>query len=291
MKRWVTFALLLTLVLSARPGLAWGVKGHTWITENAVALLPAGPLQTYVDLNAREIVEDALAPDLQWKDGTVGILEGPNHYLDLEAVTPQLNPADLPRYREEAARLFTTRGLAYNQSGFLPWRIVEMYQGLVNAFRDDPRNIALYAGALAHYVGDATQPLHVTVDFDGRAGQRVGGRKYLQGIHSDYETGFLGGANLEFQQSSLALATAPQPVADPCAAAVATIFESHKLVDPLYAIVGAAQGPDRYQQWAPELAQLTRTQLAKAGSLLASLWLTAWQEAGSPALTPAAGRS
>src|SRR5678816_2308885 len=63
--------------------------------------------------------------------------------------------------------------------GYLPYAIVEHYGRLVNAFRHwrnattpEAREAARadavhYAGVMGHYVGDAAQPMHMSVHYNG----------------------------------------------------------------------------------------------------------------------------
>lgn len=275
-------ALFVMAIASVSPSFAWGTKGHTWTCENAVALLPDGPLKEYIRSQLGRIAVSSLTPDFQWKDGSNGTFEKPNHYIDLENIAPNPEPTDLPRTRIEASRLYTRLGLKHSDGGFLPWRIEEMYLELVNAFKTRPDDIALCAGALSHYAADATQPLHTTIHYDGRTDRREDGRKFLQGIHVDYEITFVEDRNIEFRQSSLALARPARKLDDVFGEAVRVIFAAHSKVDGLYAVAEAHQGEGKYAAWERELGAMTRGQLAEAATFTASLWLTAWEEAGRP---------
>jgi len=265
------------------PAHAWGAKGHTLVTENAVRLLPDGPLKAYMSDHVGGLSFNCLAPDFQLKDGISGALEGPEHYINLESVAPNMRPDDLPRNRADEARRVTDLGLSYADAGFLPWRIEDMELALANAFRADRRNIVLFAGLLSHYAADATQPLHTTVDYDGRPGP--GGAKALKGIHAEYEITYLEEEGLEFRQSSLSLAKPAPQVDDVFGEALAVIFESNACVEAVYRCAEAhSSGPDKYGAWDAEIGPMTRERLACGATLVATLWLTAWKAAGSPDL-------
>jgi len=275
---WVVLGVLLCV-----PAYAWGVKGHTLITENAARLLPEGPLKAYVSTHTGGLSFNCLAPDFQLKDGIGGALEGPEHYINLENVAPHMSPGDLPRNRADEARRVTELGLSYGDAGFLPWRIEDMELALANAFRANKRDIVLYAGLLSHYAADATQPLHTTVDYDGRSG--VGGAVVLKGIHAEYEITYLEDEGLEFRGSSLAVAKPCAPIDDVFGAALAVIFESNARVDSVYRCAEAhPAGPDKYSAWDAEIGPMTRERLACGATLVASLWSTAWEAAGAPDL-------
>ena len=68
----------------------------------------------------------------------------------------------------------------YAQAGMLPFRVRECYGKLVNSIRagrlnDAPgqyprdEHAAKWAGYLAHYLGDNTQPHHATIDYQSRS--------------------------------------------------------------------------------------------------------------------------
>lgn len=276
---------LLFLLAFAHAASAWGVKGHTWVDDNAIELLPEGELQDYMRAAFKDTSFYTLVPDFQLKDGESGKLEGPNHFLNIERLTDHgVDLAEIPTTREGASRLYTDLELGYWDVGWLPWRIQEIYLGLVNAFRAAPRDVNLYAGLLAHYAADATQPLHTTVHYDGRADRVEDGVKFRKGIHFDYEIIFLEDHNIEFRESSLALAQPSQRIDDPFEAAMDTILEANTHVDTLYDVADRHWGDGKYEAWEPELADFTRERLAAASHLVASLWLSAWIEAGRPDL-------
>ena len=67
-------------------------------------------------------------------------------------------------------------------NGTGPWRIMQLYRMAVDAFKSGDNKAALeYAGAMSHYIGDLSQPLHVSENYDG---QKTGNT----GIHSWFET-------------------------------------------------------------------------------------------------------
>ena len=66
------------------------------------------------------------------------------------------------------------------RAGTLPWTIEGVSDQLESAWRrGDCDAVLRLSGYLAHYVGDASQPLHSTIHYDGYAGDR--------GIHARIE--------------------------------------------------------------------------------------------------------
>lgn len=276
-----TAVVVLMLVIGAGPALAWGGKGHEWTVSNAIALLPDGRLKDYLREQEGRIRYNSLIPDFQWKDGAISKLESPEHYIDLEVIANPPTPSDIPSTRLDAARLYTARGLRYSNGGFLPWRIQELYWALANAMKTDPESVPFWAGVLAHYAADATQPLHTTIHFDGWV-NGSSGPKELQGIHLDYELSFVEDQGFDFRNSALAMAAPPAVIPDIHQATAQLVCESWGYVTQIYDVARRHRGPDKYPAWERELGAMTRARLARAATFVASLWLTAWHEAGEP---------
>jgi hypothetical protein len=71
--------------------------------------------------------------------------------------------------------------------GALPFRVKQMYDLMVEAVsKGDAREFIALAGTMAHYVGDACQPLHVSMFHHGRPGHPED-----SAVHGDYETKML----------------------------------------------------------------------------------------------------
>src|SRR6202041_363784 len=86
--------------------------------------------------------------------------------------------------------------------GLQPWETVEVWQRLkavlreyrhLSAAKQDTRGVELaatfYAGWLGHYVGDGSQPLHTTINYDGWVGKdNPNGYTTDHTIHAQFET-------------------------------------------------------------------------------------------------------
>ena len=97
--------------------------------------------------------------------------------------------ADIPRDMKDPR---------YQQAGMLPFRVEDAYSKLVEQLRagrlnDKPgqfprdEHAAKWAGYLAHYVADNTQPQHATIDYKSadllRRQARVAQRPRADGVH------------------------------------------------------------------------------------------------------------
>lgn len=188
----------LAAIAAPHAALAWGATGHRMIGELAAEALPADlPAFLRSPAAAATLGELAREPD-RWKDAgrTHDADLDSAHYLDLNDQGRVLGGpalAELPPTRaafETALRVYGTDGW---RAGYLPYAIVEGWQQLARDFAywraaaagarlaADPRHRAWLAadaarrqnlilsdlGTFAHYVGDGSQPLHVSVHFNG----------------------------------------------------------------------------------------------------------------------------
>lgn len=190
--------LILTLVfltLSLSPNaLAWGRRGHAMIAAHAAYLIGEGEVARMLQSRAFDLAYYANVPDMLWKKPDYYKAEWFNHFMDMEIFQREIKDMSLsdafrmsrqdfaekfPKFPENAGRSF--------------WRIQEFVQRLDAvaksvAVKDLPlekrhelqAEWLVVAGTLAHYLGDLSQPLHCTENYDGeKSGQK--------GIHSFFE--------------------------------------------------------------------------------------------------------
>lgn len=131
-----------------------------------------------------------------------GIDEGKMHFIDLEFFNPDPSQRtyrhDLsakPKF-EDVPRDKTDR--RYIDAGYLPLRVEQSYDELVQAIEegrlrpmggDRLNNAAAWAGRLAHYLQDNTQPHHATIDY--RSASYFPGEERAPNVHGMMEYGFL----------------------------------------------------------------------------------------------------
>jgi len=266
-KRSLAFLFLLL------PALAWGPKGHKAITQYAIWNLPEGELKALFTGWQEALKEASLDPDRR-RNQVPG--EAHRHFFSAELYEPWPFPS-FPMTLEEAKARFGEATL--EKAGVLPWAIEESYQALVRAFQSgDQAAILRAAGDLAHYVGDAHQPLHTTLDFDGQS--------WLNGgIHALFEATLLDAYFDEVAEYR----PRPARIVDEGALALAfaIIREDYPLVRTLNQELWKvkrlySEFDRRYYQtlWQGLFGEVARVQLRRAGGRLASLYLTAWREAG-----------
>lgn len=140
--------------------------------------------------------------------------------------------------------------------------------------RDD---VATHMGLLAHFVGDAAQPLHTTIHHHGWAGDNPKGYTTDRGIHSYIDGAIVTHHHVDFDALSGPVAdTAIVPPADPLnpwPETLAYIQSSFARVEPLYALKLSGdleREPGR---------ALISSCMTDAARFLANLYSAAWRAA------------
>jgi len=176
----VAAALVIALFAPARAS-AWGFEAHKYITRRAIDLLPP-ELKPFYERHRDEVVMRATDPDL-WRN--VGWEDDPNHFLDFGAMEYGEYPFTvLPRELGAAIEKFGMATLKGN--GMVPWRASELFGHLRRSLEGFTRgpygstDMILFSGALSHYIQDAHQPFHASINYDG---QLTGN----SGIHARFE--------------------------------------------------------------------------------------------------------
>jgi hypothetical protein len=188
----------LCLVAAASSALAWGATGHRIIGELGVVTLPPETPAFLHSLDvAKDVGELAREPD-RWRGSgkTHDSTRDPGHFVNVDdsgkiSGGPALN--DLPSTRGAYETALRAVGTDTAKAGYLPYAIVDGWQQLTKDFaywrvldaaiprernaerkawleRDMARREALTLndlGVWAHYVGDASQPMHVSIHYNG----------------------------------------------------------------------------------------------------------------------------
>ncbi len=180
-------APLALLLVAACPAFAWHETEHTAIARRALDVLPES-VPAFFRNDPGQIAHCSIDPDvIKVRDlSQIRTTEYSDHFLDWEKV----DQAELPAIRYEFIALCYRKKQDPMKVGLLPYAAMEWAQRLTVAFAehrrwpDNPyiRNKCLvYAGVLAHYLGDLHQPLHTTIHWDGRA--KADGSSPRTGIH------------------------------------------------------------------------------------------------------------
>ncbi|HLZ82373.1 MAG TPA: S1/P1 Nuclease [Caulobacteraceae bacterium] len=210
--------------LPAGRALAWGSTGHRIIGREAVLALPQDlPAFLRTQAAAETVGELAREPD-RWKDAgaTHDADRDPGHYLDMGddgAIFGGPSLKALPPTRQAYETALRAVGADSWKAGYLPYSIIDGWQQLAKdlaywradvAGADeaaDPAHRAWLAadgverqalilrdlGTLAHYVGDGSQPLHVTIHFNGWGSFPNPGGYTQQHVHAFFEGEYVRG--------------------------------------------------------------------------------------------------
>lgn len=167
--------------------------------QDRIAITDAGLLtKSEESLDRDQFVPLADVADLIWR--TTRKKDEANHFADMDQVSlktsqfkgktlMQLFTADKKTLSEQAwTDFYDALGIkADKDRGALPFRVKQIYLDMVDsAARGDTTRFIASAGIVAHYVGDACQPLHVSYLHHGEPGAGE------DAAHSDFETGMLG---------------------------------------------------------------------------------------------------
>ena len=272
----VTITTLACVLLAWSPAFAWDSRTHREITKLAIDALPPSPLKNYFAANDSRLQYDSVQPDVireRYDDEEEAI----RHYINIEYFGADPFAVLVPDLAAMNRRFGAS---TVHRAGTLPWTIVEFSNSLAQAWaRGDCPGVLRAAGFLAHYVGDASQPLHTTVNYDGLAQDR--------GVHMRLERA------VDYDIASLREAARrevhPIPVESAWSVAIAEIRGANShigevLTSDRAARAGPPRGPaalgnDLLSRERPKIVG----QLARGASVLASIWFFEWKQEGIPA--------
>ena len=202
----------------------------------------------------------------------------------------------MPRNRLDFEASVFAHGERPEKIGLQPWETLEVWQRLKASLREYRRLAAdktanqndlaavqqvaiFYAGWLGHYVGDGSQPLHTTINYNGWAlKDNPKGFTTAHTIHWKFEGPFVA-ANITAAQAAPKM-TAPQLISgDIFDSYVAYLRHSATLVETVYAFdkAGAFENAGT-----PESRDFTAERIAAGASELRDLIYTAWVESAKP---------
>jgi hypothetical protein len=264
-------------LVTAVPAQAWYARTHQLIVRLAIAGLPPSALKTIFERKTDQLQEFAIEPDSVLRP-MYGDTEGRRHYINLEyfGADPfaQLDPDYAAMRRKVGERTL-------ERSGTLPWAIEAEAAATAAAWRSsDCAGLLRHAGYLAHYVGDASQPLHTTKDYDGSSPDDRGMHARLESSadHRVREIATLDGDRVHTQDL-----TAIWP------SITAEMKQAHALIPAIMGNDravrnGANEGGAAYTNALMDRElPLIAGQVSDAANVLGSIWLFEWRQAGSSA--------
>ena len=217
------------LILSTPYAHAWGNDGHRLINRLAASNLPADVpdfLRSPVAIDEIEYLGPEPGPVALARRAGASRCPGPPSISLISnspmpsARSPIAASTSMPRPTPPVRKPDTI--------GLQPWQTEEVWERLKAAMREyraetaahqdtKPVEAAIlfYAGWLGHYVGDGSQPLHVTVQYNGWTGPNPNGYTTSHQIHTQFESTFVS-ANLAALDVKSKLTTARRPSTETC---------------------------------------------------------------------------
>ena len=296
-------AVALTPIVLIQQSAAWGSDGHRMINRLAAAALPSDVpefLRSPASLDAMEYFGPE--PD-RWKspaEPELSAAGSPEHYIDLEYADLIGGPLPRKRYDFIRALAFAQKAhpdlpLSPESVGLQPYAATENYERLKAAMRNyreltaEHKNtkpveseIVYTAGILGHFVADASQPLHVTIQFNGWTGPNPNGYTTEHRIHAQFESQFVGpnGANIDGPAEVAPLIPAkPILLGDVFEDYMKYLRHSNSLVEQTYKLekAGAFNGAGT-----PAGRAFVDERLAAGATELRNLIYTAWVRSADP---------
>lgn len=252
---------------------AWGRNAHRLIINKAVDTLPAD-VRSFFEAGRGSLLQHVTDPlDSLARNPA----EKRNDFIALDKYGRFPFEA-LPRSYKAAVTKFGKLKLEAN--GLLPWQIGVYSQKLTEAFRagkwDEAR---LDAAILAHYVAQAHDPFNTTDNSDGHLSGQTGINERFGSTLIDRYSSFF-----PMRPNDAAF------ISDPTDHAFDACLRAHRWLESiLLADRNAFRGENSYtdeyyDRFYNEAGAILIRQLSDAATDVGSFWLTAWNNAGRPAL-------
>lgn len=289
--------VVLTILLCwAQPGCCWGFYAHKKINYYAVFLLPPEMLAFYKP-HLDFISEHAVDPD---KRRYAIPEEGPRHYIDIDHYGTYPYEA-LPRKWEEAVAKYSEDSLM--TYGIVPWWLQTMFYRLTEAFKEKHQaKILKLSAELGHYISDAHVPLHACSNHNGQ----FTGQKGIHGFWESRIPELLADKEWDFWIGKAGYISHPadfiwKRILESAAAADTVLHSERELTllfpsDQKYAfeerngIVVRQYSTAFCKVYDARLKGMIERRMRQSVYATASLWYTAWVNAGQPDLKNLSGR-
>ncbi|HUY40580.1 MAG TPA: S1/P1 Nuclease [Candidatus Dormibacteraeota bacterium] len=311
MRRYAALALLLALTSPAN-AFAWGMQGHTMISRLAAQNFPADmPAFVRTATAANEIA--TLGPEEDRLKGSGASWDAdndPGHYLNVadDGTIDGVSLHALPESMKAYALALEQRHATPWSVGYLPYSILDGFEQLRQDFAlwrvynygaQHASTAAMRAqfgvarrlreiltlrdlGVWSHFIADGSQPLHVTVHFNGW-GRYPDPQAYTQApIHSVFESDFV---DRYVSARDVRAQMRPEQIASPARllsqsdldALVATYLEgTASAMVPLYRIAGPTGAG--FKAYSAQAADFAARQLARGADELRDLSDLAWRD-------------
>ena len=268
--------LFILLFLTTGLSFPWGDKGHKLIANKAVELLKEKikNIEQYQDY----ITEHSVDPDTRKSQDKT---EGPKHYIDIDFYKEFLE-GRMIQDKDQLISLYSDS--VVTKMGLLPWATLETLKNLTKAFKEKNRDkVLIYTSDMAHYVGDAHQPMHTILNYDGQFTNQ-------KGVHARYEIYMVNKYIDELSDGTKGFEVVY--VKEPLDYIFNYISDSNSLSEVLFAAdkfaaskAGSMESDEYLRLLWFKTKYITGIQFEEAYNSLASLIYTAWVDAGEPSFS------
>jgi len=249
------------------------IKIHSKITQKA-----SGGLVPLADV-----------PDRVWAHGLTvrGGADNPNHFADMDKPDPKQGNKTLLQLCQDESNINTTFWSQYytdvddSSRGCVPFRVWQFFDEMVDAIgHGDANRFIAAAGIMAHYVGDACQPLHISYLFNGEP--MPNGTKRGEGVHSAYEEDMLRqnavdvltGIRKELEKSGSGI-TVPVTGQQAAVQIVKLMQRTFATIKPIDIVNAFADAKDLWPLFGPQTLRV----MADGVRTLRAIWKGAWKAA------------
>ncbi|WP_367160710.1 hypothetical protein ABUE34_05325 [Kozakia baliensis] len=301
--RFLWVAALSASFLLPQTSYGWGGRAHSVIDQTAIDAIPAdGPV--FLKRHVALISQSASIPDT-WRASSEPfskIAEDPNHgWFREQFAFMKIPPRSryefiLALYREHERLLAANPAAASRMNvrwtGTLPYAVVEGYGHLVADMRliremkakslntnTLETDVAFMVAWMGHYVGDGSQPLHVTIHHDGWVGPNPKNYTRNPVVHGRFESRYADMIALDEADLRPRLGAVAHQNGDVFNEVISYLDRSHQDVEKVYALdkSGALDDPKN-----PKARELIYERTAAAAAMLRDLVCRAWHESALP---------
>jgi hypothetical protein len=296
----VAVASTLIALIATQPAWAWGHDGHSMVNRLAAQYLPTDVPAFLRNGNALDTM-DYLGPEPdRWHNKAEQELrdqESPDHFIDSEYAnmvgTLPKERRDFVTAAEKVVAAHPELKLTVSKMGFQPWAVEECWEKLKVDMREYRKQLAagndtapvqlaiLYdAGILGHYVGDGSQPLHTTYQYNGWTGPNPNGYTTDHKIHAQFESTYVStNVKRDADVAPLVAASKPTIIDDEWTQYLAYLKVTNGFVEKTYQLEKAHgfEGAGT-----PEAKAFTDERIAAGAIELRDLIYSAWAHSADP---------
>ncbi len=265
MKKYMLILLVTLLTMTTLYG-RWGWGSHRFINDAAVNHLPES--MSFFNDHRSYLSEHSVDPDSDSDPGNY-------HYIDIDYY-PEFFAGTLPHTWQGMLDLYGQNTMEDN--GLVPWVIEWWLDDLTTLMADGNWNdVWQVAAELGHYVGDSHQALHLTLNYNGQLTNNYG-------IHSRYETQMMNPHldEISFPDSTAGYWDSPIDSIFGYIGGILPLVDLIMVADDRAYLADPNHNATYYSMMWGDLGDTTIWSLNRAAVDLASIWYTAWVNAGSP---------